>query len=286
MEDSRQILVVDDEAPIRTTLSAMLRREGYDVTTAGSGEDAIALLKHRRFDLLLVDLKMTGVDGMAVARAAQEHDPDVAIIILTGHGSLESAIEGLRRDIFDYLLKTTDPQEVLRRVAAGMEHRQQTRRRKRMLHTLVAAASELGGSSAAPGVPAPVTAATSVPVPAAQASPAPPAAQGVLAAGPIRIDSLRQEVEVDGRRATLTPTELRVLVCLVQNAGTMLTYAQLVQCAQGYETYPTEAAELIKPHMHHLRQKLEVDPAHPRYLLNVRGSGYLLKVGDKEPRTT
>lgn len=284
MEDSRQILVVDDEAPIRTTLSALLRREGYGVTTAGSGEDAIALLQHRRFDLLLVDLKMTGVDGMAVARAAQEHDPDVAIIILTGHGSLESAIEGLRRDIFDYLLKTTDPQEVLRRVAAGVEHRQQTRRRKQMLHTLVAAASELGGSSPVRGVPTP--AASTAPAPAAPVSPAPPTPQGVVAAGPIRIDSLRQEVEVDGRRATLTPTELRVLVCLVQHAGTMLTYAQLVGCAQGYETYPSEAAELIKPHMHHLRQKLEVDPAHPRYLLNVRGSGYLLKVGDEEPRAT
>ena len=67
-----------------------------------------------------------------------------------------------------------------------------------------------------------------------------------------------------------------MLLCLAEHAGTMLSYAHLVRCAQGYETDEMEAGELIKPHIHHLRQKLEPDPSAPRYILNVRGKGYLL----------
>lgn len=263
MQPSAHILLVDDEAPIRLTLGALLRRAGYQVTTAASGEDAVALLDHHRFDLLLVDLKMPGIDGMAVVRAAQERDPDAVIIILTGHGTLESAIEGLRRDIFDYLLKTSDPQQVLTRVAEGLRQRAQTLHRKQMLQTLAAAAAELSGA----------------PTPQARADEratghAPEAA--VVEVGPLRIDPVRQEATLDGRSATLTPTELRVLVCLAQQAGRALSYTQLVACAQGYETFAAEAAELIKPHIHHLRQKLEADPARPRYILTVRGTGYML----------
>ncbi len=271
METPARILVVDDEAPIRLTLETLLRRAGYQVTTAVDGEAAIRILGRERFDVMLADLKMPGVDGMAVVRAAQERDPDVVCIILTGHGSLESAIEGLRRDIFDYLLKTSDPREVLQRVAAGVEQRVRNRKRKHTLAALVSAAAELGDPpphpASEPAHPAPATEAPSG------------ATGGLLRVGPFRIDPLRLEVVLDDRTVVLTPTEMRVLVCLAENAGKMLTYAELVRCAQGYDTYPVEAAELVKPHLHHLRQKLEADPAHPRYLLNVRGTGYLLKIG-------
>ena len=274
MTSAPHILLVDDEAPIRMTLGTLLRRAGYEVTTAGSGEDAIVLLQQRAYDVLLADLKMSGIDGMGVVRAAQERDPDIVCMILTGHGTLESAIEGLRRDIFDYLLKTSDPQDVLRRVTAAVEHRAQTRRRKQMLQSLVSAASELSDSVAQP---APAGKGPAAGRPAAAPE------QGVLSAGPIRIDPLRQEVSIDGRTVVLTPTELRVLVCLAQRPGTMLSYAELVQCAHGYETFAAEAAELVKPHMRHLRLKIEPDPAHPRYLLNVRGMGYLLQVAEEQP---
>ena len=271
MEAPARILVVDDEAPIRMTLETLLRRAGYQVTTAVDGEEAIRTLGRELFDVVLADLKMPGADGMAVVRVAQERDPDVVCIILTGHGSLESAIEGLRRDIFDYLLKTSDPREVLQRVAAGVEQRALSRKRKQTLAALVSAAAELGDARTHPAPEAP-----NPPPP----EPAARAAVGLINVGPFRIDPLRQEVVLDERTVVLTPTEMRVLVCLAENAGQMLTYAELVRCAQGYDTYPIEAAELVKPHMHHLRQKLEADPAHPRYLLNVRGTGYLLKIGE------
>jgi DNA-binding response OmpR family regulator len=83
------------------------------------------------------------------------------------------------------------------------------------------------------------------------------------------------------RTLALTPTEFRVLLCLAEHAGTMLSYSQLVKCAQGYDASDLEAGELIKPHIHHLRQKLEPDPSSPRYILNVRGKGYLLAINNE-----
>src|SRR5919108_481048 len=114
-----RILIVDDEASIRLTLSALLQRNGYDVTSAENGEEAVALLERQMFDLLLVDLKMPGMDGMQVVAAARQRQPDIAIIVLTGHGSLDTAIEGLHQGVFDYLLKTTEPAQVIERVKAG-----------------------------------------------------------------------------------------------------------------------------------------------------------------------
>jgi DNA-binding response OmpR family regulator len=91
-----------------------------------------------------------------------------------------------------------------------------------------------------------------------------------------QLDTWRQEATLAGRTLTLTPTEFRVLLCLAEHAGTMLSYAQLVRGAQGYDLGEIEASELIKPHIHHLRQKLETEPSIPHYILNVRGKGYLL----------
>jgi DNA-binding response OmpR family regulator len=75
------------------------------------------------FDLLLLDLSMPGMSGLEVARRAQDIQPEAAVIILTGHGSLDSAIEGMHLGIFDYLLKTTAPQDVLARITAAIEQR-------------------------------------------------------------------------------------------------------------------------------------------------------------------
>jgi DNA-binding response OmpR family regulator len=254
-----RILLVDDESSIRLTLGAMLQRAGYDVTAAENGEEAVALLEQRAFDLLLVDLKMPGMDGMQVVAAARQRQPDLAIIVLTGHGSLDTAIEGLHQGIFDYLLKTTDPAQVIERVKAGLAARARQLRQRTLLEVVGAAVEELRGPAAA-----------------GQPDTAGPPGGGVITVGALQLDPWRQEATLAGRTLALTPTEFRVLLCLAQQAGTMVSYAQLVRCAQGYEADELEAGELIKPHIHHLRQKLEPDPSAPRYILNVRGKGYLL----------
>ncbi|WP_322820359.1 response regulator transcription factor [Chloroflexus sp.] len=272
MTNQPRVLVVDDEQNIRLTLNALLSRAGYAVTTAANGEEAVALFEREPFDLMLVDLQMPGMKGMEVVAKVREAGHDAIIIVLTGHGSLDSAIEGIRFGIFDYLLKTSDPNHILARVAAGLEERTARRRQSDLLDTIGAAVQELTGGK----VQTPVL----TPAPQPVASPPPPNEPSgrVLTIGPLTLDTWHQTATLNGRSLNLTPTEFRLLLCLAEHAGQMLSYTQLVRCAQGYETTDLEAGELIKPHIHHLRQKIEPEPSAPRYLLNVRGKGYILQI--------
>src|SRR5690606_36380209 len=139
-----------DEAAIRRTLSTKLKRAGYDVTSAENGFEAVERLEQQMFDLMLVDLKMPGMDGMQVVAAARERQADLAIIVLTGHGSLDTAIEALHQGIFDYLLKTTEPGQVLERVKAGLAARQQAIRQRTLLDVVGSAIQELRGAPSEP----------------------------------------------------------------------------------------------------------------------------------------
>ena len=101
----KTILVVDDEKSQREILEMILSGEGYDVTTASSGEAAIKFAKEKRFDLALTDLKMTGMDGIELLQHLLALDSSIIVILLTAHGSIDSAKEALRRGAFDYLEK-------------------------------------------------------------------------------------------------------------------------------------------------------------------------------------
>ncbi len=100
-----RILVVDDEHTLRESCAAVLRHEGYDVTVCSRGQDALDLLKRRAFDVVLVDLYMSQVDGLALLRAALGTNHDTIVIVMTGNPSVESSVEALRQGAFDYLPK-------------------------------------------------------------------------------------------------------------------------------------------------------------------------------------
>src|ERR671913_416747 len=109
----KNILVVDDEKSQREILEMILSGEGYDVTTAASGEAALKFAKDRRFDLALTDLKMTGMDGIELLQHLLAYDSSIIVILLTAHGSIDSAKEALRRGAFDYLQKPYDRDTLL-----------------------------------------------------------------------------------------------------------------------------------------------------------------------------
>lgn len=276
MTQPAQLLVVDDEQNIRLTLSALLSRAGHSVTAAASGEEAVALFDRRGFDLMLVDLQMPGINGIQVVEHLRQHGHDTVVIVLTGHGSLETAIEGMHQGVFDYMLKTSDPQQILERVSAGLADRSRRQRQNALISAIGAAATELTGGEATGEIAQPQAAQPAAPQPAAP--PAAPGSDRQLAIGQLQLDTWHQTATLGGRSLNLTPTEFRLLLCLAEHAGQMLSYTQLVRCAQGYEASDMEAGELIKPHIHHLRQKIEPDPSAPRYLLNVRGKGYILQI--------
>lgn len=117
----KSILVVDDEKSQREILEMILSSEGYDVTTAASGEAAIKFAKDRSFDLALTDLKMTGMDGLELLQHLLGLDSSMIVILLTAHGSIDSAKEALRRGAFDYLQKPYDRDALLQTINRALD---------------------------------------------------------------------------------------------------------------------------------------------------------------------
>src|SRR6059036_1985216 len=100
-----RFLVVDDDRTLRESCSNLLQLDGYQVTAAGRGQEALELLRHRRFDIVLLDLYMSEVSGYELLRAAIETSPEAIVIVITGNPSLESSLEALRAGAWDYLPK-------------------------------------------------------------------------------------------------------------------------------------------------------------------------------------
>ena len=116
------ILIVDDEMGPRESLK-MILNPYYTVHVADRGAQAIEMLKQIPIDLVTVDLKMPGLSGIKVLEKVKEHDPDIEAIIITGYGSLDTAIEGLRLGAFDYISKPFDVNHILALVRRGLERR-------------------------------------------------------------------------------------------------------------------------------------------------------------------
>src|SRR5580704_17441957 len=124
LPEKKQVLIVDDEPNLRKILSAQLSRDGYDVLTAEDGEEGLLILRDHHIDLVVTDLKMPKVDGMALLRQALAEDPDLPIVMITAHGTVDTAVEALKIGAFDYLTKPFDKEEVRQIVAKALRTRQ------------------------------------------------------------------------------------------------------------------------------------------------------------------
>ena len=121
LPEKRQVLIVDDEPNLRKILAAQLSRDGYDVHTAVDGREGLAVLRDNHIDLVITDLKMPKVDGMTLLKEALRDDPDLPVLIITAHGTIDTAVEALKLGAFDYLTKPFDKDEVRRIVAKALK---------------------------------------------------------------------------------------------------------------------------------------------------------------------
>ena len=119
-----RLLVADDEAAIRESLSEVLREEGYEVTEAVDGSSAIAALQAREFDLVIADLRMPGADGIEVLRRTREWAPQTLVILVTAYATLETAVEALRQGAHDYIIKPLIFEDVLGKVRRLLDYKQ------------------------------------------------------------------------------------------------------------------------------------------------------------------
>lgn len=257
---SASIMVVDDEAVTRISLSDALRLEGYEVATAASGEEALSLLsKQGPFDLVVLDLKMPGMDGLEVATRIHEVFPHTVIILLTAFGTMETAIEAIRRGAHDYLLKPTPVPKIMESVRKGLRKRRQGRRRQQLVQQLKQTVSKLDAIESQEDVEV-----------EADAEPA-----RFLEVRDVVIDRQKHLAKRKGEPLDLTPTEFRVLSCLMETPDEVRSPKQLVKRARGYEADTQGARAIIRVHVRRLRKKLEPNPSGPTYILNVRGVGYM-----------
>lgn len=260
-----RLLVVDDEDTTRRSLADILRLEGYLVETANGGQTAIDMIAQHTYDLVLLDLKMPGVDGLDVLRyiaGLGEHSPSLdsphlppTVILLTAHGSLESAIEALRQGAHDYLLKPSSPVQILNSVKQGLRTRSaQIANNTRLMeleHTQRFAADPWPGAKK-------------------------PAFQSLYRLpNDITYDPARREITYQTEVILLTPTEGKLVQVFLENPGRVFNHRELVLLVQGYDTKDWEAPEVLRPLVSRLRRKLSRLPEGSRWITSIRGTGYV-----------
>ena len=231
------IMVVDDEPIARQSLSDILRLEGYNVTSMANGELAVEHVRHYSVDLILLDLKMPGMNGLDVVQVVNQISPDTEIILLTAYGSMESAVEALRQRVHDYLLKPASPMQILESVKKGLE-----RRAARLSENVD-----------------------------------PNSAQVFKLPDGTEVDLMRRIVTSGSMEESLTPAEGHLLKVFLENPGKVFSHRELVLLVQGYDVSQREAQEILRPLVSRLRHKLHIFPDIYKRIVSVRGTGYIFE---------
>lgn len=122
--EQMKMMLVDDEERFLSTTQKLLSRKGYDVLTASSGTDALEILRTHNIHVVILDVKMPGMDGIQTLNAIKRNYPLVEVIMLTGHGTIDSAVEGLKSGATDYLTKPTDVQDLIEKAEEAFSKRQ------------------------------------------------------------------------------------------------------------------------------------------------------------------
>lgn len=261
MRQPATILVVDDERAVRMMLEAALRAQGYRVQCAVSGADAHAQLAQVEFDLVLLDLQLGDMDGIEILREIKRDWPATEVILLTAHGSINSAIAALRHGAFDYLLKPAQVQDIRERVERGLEQRNAAQQRSELLQRISDSARALGLIESGGGS-----------TPAAQ-----PASSDRIEVGPLLLDLRRHGASLGSQGLALTRTEFALLTALAQQPDTALSYGTLSEAVYGRAQPEDEARALLRPHIARLRHKLESTGISGVALVSIRSMGYMLQ---------
>ena len=237
-----KVLIVDDEEIARLTLAEILRLEGYEIKAVNSGEAAVQELRRETYDVMILDLKMTGMSGMDVIREIVDQLPGLAVIVLTAYGTMDSAIQAIRYRVRDYLLKPVSPEQVLESIERAISQ------------------PELSGQ------------------PVMHDSPATGQKYDSEFPGGAQLVWDKRQIYWQGGSLSLTPTEARLLRILYDRKNEVVPHSELVYLIQGYQIETEEAAKILRPVVSRLRHKLSSVPEWSDRIKNIRGAGYVLEL--------
>ncbi|GAB4438984.1 MAG: response regulator transcription factor [Chloroflexi bacterium OHK40] len=259
--DHGRILLVEDEPITRVMLEARLRAAGHRVVAVDSGEAALAQLDAGSIDLLITDLHLGMLDGVALMAHARDLDPELPLIVLTGVATLDSAIAAVEHGASAYIRKPVAPGALESRVTAVLARRQRQQEQSATLRRLGSALLQLA-EPPRPGYTG--------------ASPVPP----IIRMGMLQVDPRSRQASLSGQALTLSQGEFMLLLYLAERGNEVVSAERIALDVLNYHCSADEARELVKARVHRLRQKLEPDPRSPRFLISVRGAGYMLTGGE------
>ncbi len=128
-----KIMLVDDEERFLATTQKLLNKKGYDAITASSGSQALEILGQKQVHVVILDVKMPGMDGIETLKAIKKQYPMVEVIMLTGHATVESAVQGLKTGASDYLMKPAEIDDLIERAEEAYARRQQLEEKIRLI---------------------------------------------------------------------------------------------------------------------------------------------------------
>ena len=229
-ESKPLILLVEDEAQMRTFVRLALTAHGYRVLEVATGQEGLQQAAAHTPDLILLDLGLPDIDGLEITQRLREWSI-APIIIISARGQEEQKVGALDAGADDYITKPFGSEELMARIRVALRH-------------------------------------------SARSNQDP--ASSVATAGDIKVDYAKRLVFVAEREVHLTPIEYKLIVALMRHAGMVLTHKQLLDQVWG----PGHAHQMqyLRVYMAQLRQKLEENPAHPKYLVTEPGVGYRLKL--------
>jgi len=266
VDSPEEILIIDDEVNLRETLTRILQQAGYRATSVENGAEGLKLLEETKFALVFLDIRLPEKDGLQVLAKIRKLDWSLPVIFLTGHGTLESAMEAVRLGATDYILKPVDPDVLLARVRIILNDKIIERKRRDLLSQVEQLQNELRSLDEG----APYERIDTVPSIQPQ--------DRFVKFGKIILDLQAKTATVGDNMLVLPPAAFDYLVALVRHSPEVVDYQTLVSEAQKYKVETSEASELAKWHIHILRQAIEKNSIHDIQVINVRSVGYRILI--------
>ncbi|MCL4395102.1 MAG: response regulator transcription factor [Chloroflexi bacterium] len=270
-QGTASLLLLDAQVNARSALADDLRRHGYSVDEAGSGDDALAFIRNGRTDLAILDVALPSSNGAQILKRIREAEAELPIIVLTAHATIESAVAAVKLNVVDYMFKPCKTEDLILTITRALEERAQQQRHQRLLALVGDAMDALRQPEKAPPSAEPRAAS-----PAAAPVEAP--SSGTLEVGILALDRHKRQatLNTDPRRTVdLTEGELSILIALMEKPNHVFSYNDLARTALGYEGMDKWTVEsVIRSTVFRLRHKIEPGPDTPNLIRTVRGRGY------------